>query len=146
MYIIDIDKQSSILRLNDNDTHMTYVNWIKENNRNCRIELSKERVGLLLTDAADVLKYFGFSIDTYIDNIFAILPARSSDSPANKKLIETILINPHLAKSKCCEIAGKNPTHFTRLAQTIRECSARVANISGGRDPVRILESIRVDF
>lgn len=146
MYIIDIDKKLSILRLSDIDNHITYMNWIKESNINCRIELSAERVGSLLNNATEVLYYFGFTTESYIESLLTILPAKSADSPANKKLIEIILTHPQLAKSKCCEMAGKNPTHFTRLAQTIRDCSEKVANISGGRNPVRILESIRVDF
>jgi len=146
MYIIDLDKNTSIIRLGNNDIYATYVNWIKENKNSCKLELSNDKPSNLTMNATEVASYFGFTLETYIDNLLAILPAKSAESESNRKLLETILTQPYLSKSKCCEIAGKSPTHFTRLAQTIRDCSKKVSNVSGGRDPVRILESIRVDF
>lgn len=146
MYIIDLDKKLSIIRLNDDDICETYINWIMENKSSCKLAVSVERVGEITSNVNEAFAYFGFTLDSYIDNLLGILPAKSADSDSNRKLLETILSQPNLSKSKCCSIAGKSPTHFTRLAQTIRECSRRVANVTGGRDPVRLLEFIRVDF
>lgn len=145
VYLNDKIQKRSIMRLQNKDDFVIYYNWIHENNPKIELEVSDLKIGLII-DATTCLKYFGFTLDSFIDALFDLLPAKSATTESNRELIRILLNNPEMPKRKCCHLAGKNPTHYTRLVQIIEDNCYRASKITGGRNPTDIIKSIRADF
>lgn len=145
VYLNDITNQQTIIRLADREDSLIYSNWVRENHPEIEVQDSELKIGLK-TDAEACLNYFGFTLETFLDSLFDLLPAKSSSAENNRLLIQMILKHPDLPKSKCCIIAGKNPTHYNRLAQTIADNCEKASKISGGRSALTIIKSVRADF
>lgn len=145
MYLNDKTNQQTIMRLSADEEFIVYRNWVQENHADIELESSEIRCGSNL-DADVCLPYFGFTFEGFLDAIFNLLPAKSATAESNRDLFRAILQNPRMTKSKCCKIAGKNPTHYNRLVQTIEENCEKVSLVTGGRNPIAIIQSIRADF
>ncbi|MBB6117773.1 hypothetical protein F4826_004752 [Rahnella inusitata] len=145
MYLNDKKNQQTIMRYDRPEDFVIFRNWVQENHADLELVSSKQRTGLIC-DVQLCLHYFGYTVEGFLDDLFDILPARSSNAESNRELIRIVLQNPEMPKSKCCELSGKNPTHYNRLIQTIEENCAKAAKITGGRNPILIIRSIRSDF
>lgn len=93
----------------------------------------------------ELLRYFGFTIDSIVDLIFSILPTRSRVD-SNATLIKAMLYEPGKTKSACCEQAKKNPTHYSRLSNILGQHCSLIASLTGGRNPMKLLRGLRGDL
>lgn len=145
MYLNDNTNQQTVMRLPRIEDFVIFRNWVQENHPDIQLDSSENRAGVV-SDVQLCLNYFGYTLESFLDDLFNLLPPKSAASDNNRHLIRTVLQNPDMPKSKCCNIAGKNPTHYNRLIQTIEENCNKAAKITGGRNPISIIKSIRADF
>lgn len=121
-----------------------YATWAQEYDHKTSIDI--ERSPCKTSAQGDILlAYYGFTIDTLVENVFACLPSRSQ-SVSNKRMIKMLLRHPELSKNECCILIGKEPTHYSRVSKLIGHHCKRISVISGGRNPMRLMREIRSDL
>lgn len=143
-FINDTSNRVTILLCSNQTEASIYAAWAREyaGDKSIEIELSPYTTNA----AGDVLlSYYGFSIETLVDTVFECLPKRSQ-SCSNKSMIKMLLRFPDLTKNECCMLTGREPTHYSRVSRLMSSHCKRVAVLSGGRNPMRLLREIRGDL
>ncbi|ONG18936.1 hypothetical protein BWR13_01675 [Escherichia coli] len=74
-----------------------------------------------------------------------LMPTRSR-AESNIVLIKIMLKTPTQSKATCCLKADKYPAHYSRLSRTLSQHCAWISQLSGGRNPMKLLRGIRGDL
>ncbi|MGE6471122.1 hypothetical protein [Serratia proteamaculans] len=143
-FVNDVTRQLTIIKGLTHAEGLIYAAWASENSISSVIK-AETVCYEQISDGELILSYYGFSIDTLIDAIFELVPARSQ-SVNNVKLFKLLLKNPELPKLQCCVLSNKQATHYNRLGRAVGHYCQRVAALSGGRNPMKLLRAIRGDI
>ncbi|MCV9895691.1 hypothetical protein C3O71_12760 [Cronobacter sakazakii] len=143
-YVNDTLIKRTLLVCNNKNEARIYSTWANENWPGQVVRAEPHQYSEI--DSGDaLLAYFGFTIDSLVDAIFQILPARSQNIN-NVTLIKMLLRNPQLSKHQCCLRSDKHPTHYSRLSNTLGQYCQLTATISGGRSAMKLLRAVRGDI
>ncbi|WP_303745440.1 hypothetical protein [Enterobacter hormaechei] len=143
-YINDTSNEITVLICSDRSEANVFASWALEVSqiRSIEIELSPYTT---TAEGERLLGYYGFSIDSLVDNIFACMPQRSK-TWLNKSMVKMLLRFPELSKNECCLLTGKQPTHYSRVSRLMSQHCMKVSELSGGRNPMKLLRGIRSDL
>nr|EES0545415.1 hypothetical protein [Escherichia coli] len=143
-YVNDTRRMVTLLICGSDSDASVFANWANEHMKTDVI-LVETRSLVLIKNGDELLGYFGFSIDSLVDKLFSMLPARSRIH-SNTALIKALLREPGLSKHQCCIRENKSPTHYSRLSNNLSLHAKWVSELSGGRNPMRLLRAIRGDL
>ncbi|AYN25613.1 hypothetical protein D8682_00625 (plasmid) [Buttiauxella sp. 3AFRM03] len=143
-YVNDTHRMVTLLICGTYADATIYAAWANEQLDANQIQV-EAKCHALIKSGDELLGYFGFSIDTLVDTLFLMLPARSRIH-SNMALIKTLIREPELSKRQCCIRERKSPTHYSRLSNILSLHAKWVSDLSGGRNPMRLLRAIRGDL
>ena len=143
-YVNDKINKITVLICSDISEASVYAAWALEATQIRSIEIERSPYTTTATGET-LLGYYGFSIDSLVDNIFACMPQRSK-AWLNKSMVKMLLRFPELSKNECCLLTGKQPTHYSRVSRLMSQHCKKVSELSGGRNPMKLLRGIRSDL
>ncbi|ENU4835439.1 hypothetical protein ACFH4J_003423 [Escherichia coli] len=143
-FVNDTINKVTLLRCTDINEAIIYASWATEcgNVKSIEIEHSPYKTN---AQGDLLLSYYGFSIDSLVDTVFSSMPQRSRNL-INKSLIKMLLRFPELTKNECCVLTGKEPTHYSRVSRMMSNNCKLVSELSGGRNPMKLMRGIRGDL
>ncbi|VAK79297.1 Uncharacterised protein [Enterobacter cloacae] len=143
-YVNDAGRMVTLLACASAIDARIFASWANEHMRSDQVCVEMQRHALI-EEGDDLLSYFGFTIDSLVDRLFVLLPARSQIK-ANIALIKCLLKEPTLSKQQCCIKQNKSPSHYSRLSNSLSLHAKMVGELTGGRNPIRLLRAIRSDL
>ncbi|HDS3503832.1 TPA: hypothetical protein QIR73_004796 [Enterobacter cloacae] len=143
-YVNDTRRMVTLLICGSDTDASVFATWANEHLNTNEIHVETQSFDLVKS-GDELLGYFGFSIDSLVDKLFLMLPARSRIH-SNTALIKAMLREPGLTKHQCCIRESKSPTHYSRLSNNLSLHAKWVSELSGGRNPMRLLRAIRGDL
>lgn len=143
-YVNDTHRMVTLLICGTDTDATIYAAWANERLDAKPIQV-EAKCHALIKSGDELLGYFGFSIDSLVDTLFLMLPVRSRIH-SNIALIKALLREPGISKNQCCIRESKSPTHYSRLSNTLSLHAKWVSDLSGGRNPMRLLRAIRGDL
>lgn len=143
-YVNDNTLQVTILSCRTDKEASVYATWANEYLGINSICVETEKYDVFAT-GEQLLSYFGFTVDSIVEQVFALLPIRSRVE-SNVELIKTMLRETNLSKALCCQHANKYPEHYSRLSKTLGQYCSRISGLTGGRNPMKLLRGIRGDI
>lgn len=143
-FLNDNSNQLTILCCRSRSEAIIYMTWAQEHNDGKTLVIDSTCHQEVAT-GENLLSYFGFTLDEIITNLFVLLPPRSR-SIENRKLLLFMLLYPTLSKKQCCDMSEKNHEHYSRFSKALSNQCASIAVLSGGRNPLKLLRSIRGDL
>ncbi|HCJ5541468.1 TPA: hypothetical protein NUX02_004162 [Escherichia coli] len=143
-YVNDTAAATTLLTCRTKKEASIYASWANECQGECNIEAQEDKFPIQIS-GEELLIYFGFTIDTLVDRLFTLMPTRSR-AESNIVLIKIMLKTPTQSKATCCLKADKYPAHYSRLSRTLSQHCAWISQLSGGRNPMKLLRGIRGDL
>ncbi len=144
VYVNDTVRLATLPVCSSEDEAAIYAVWANEYLKATYIRVESKRYECV-NNGDDLLNYFGFTIDSLVDSLFCLLPSRSRIS-SNISLIKRLLHDTATTKHQCCIMEDKRPSHYGRLSSNISLHSKMVSDLTGGRNPIKLLRAIRSDI